>query len=202
MLYALLMLGVLPLAFLSDGSDVEPENDSEDEVVELPADETDDWLENVFSDTTGDTDSDDSNDVLQPIDEIDIADGDNDDLDPGTILEPIIEDDDLTLSNGEEGEILEPIEEDDLPNSDETIAGTLPFTDGTAEVADFNSHKDILCVYLNNATEVEEGEVEVLPSANGEDSEVFVNGKLAAVLKNVNDATAENIYLMQNLIAA
>jgi len=201
-LYALLLLGVLPLAFLSDGSDSEPETDSDDEVFELPADGTDDWLEDVFADTTDDADREDTDDVLQPIDEDDIADGDSDDLDPDTILEPLIEDDDLTPSDGEEGEILEPIDEDDLPNSDETVAGVLPFTNGTAEVVDFDSHEDILCVYLNNATEVEEGEVEVLASANGEDSEVYVNGKLAAVLKNVTDATAENILLMQNSIAA
>lgn len=202
MLYALLLLGVLPLAFLSDGSDAEPENDSEDEVVELPTDETDDWLEDVFADTTGDSDSEDSDDVLQPIDEDDIADDDGGDAEPDNSLDPLIEDDDPTPSDGEEGEILEPIDEDDVPINEETIVGALPFTNGTVEVADFDRHEDILCIYLNNATEVEEGEVEVLPSMNGEDSEVYVNGKLAAVLKNVTDATAENILLMQNLIAA
>ncbi|MGR3660382.1 MAG: hypothetical protein ACU0CA_04225 [Paracoccaceae bacterium] len=190
------------MAFLPDGSEGEPETESEEDIVDQPTDETGDWLEEVFADTSDDTEDNDAEDILLPIDVDDVAEGDSDDTDPEDILEPIIEDDIPTVSDGDEGEILEPIDEDDVQNTDDTVVEVASSVDGPEEVENFDSREDVLCIYLNNATEIEEGDVAVFPSKNGEDSKVYVNGKLVAVLKNVNDATAENIFLMQNLMAA
>ncbi len=64
-----------------------------------------------------------------------------------------------------------------------------------AEVTDFEPGEDFLRIELNPDTTYGEVELEVQPSPDGQDGEVYVNGQLVALLQGAPTATSANVYV-------
>jgi hypothetical protein len=213
MIYAILLLGLLPLAllpdFLSSGSDdpePEPEAAGADEGQgdllleagfglapagpgdaandgELPGDDETPGGSGGMGQAGGAT--------LLPVDE---ADSPGTAPPPGGILPPLDEDD--QPGEGAGGEVpLGPVIEIDSEaeniwlNVDE-FAGA-----SHAEVTRFEPGRDVLHIGFMEAPEGDGPELSVMPSEDGNDALVLVDGVLIAVLRNAAGATAEDVHL-------
>ena len=189
MLYAVLLLGLLPLALFPDGSEVEPEEESGDNIADEVIAGPGDLLEETGDDPTDESaDDTDLDDVLQPSDEIDVSDGT--DEDPDDILAPVDEDDGLTPSDGEEGDILEPVDEDDVAVPANALDFEKPNGSNIEDIEAFDVTSDILCLYLDDDTE---SIVSANLSDDGEDTEIYLGNELVAVLRGVTDPTQVEI---------
>ncbi|MGJ8585686.1 MAG: hypothetical protein ACSHXD_16465 [Marinosulfonomonas sp.] len=177
-IYAILLLGLLPLAMLP-GNEVPPPDDEPD-----PAD-------------------DDSTDPPG-----DLLDSHGDGPDPSTHedgLDPTIEDD---VPNDPDQPVVEglgPTNDDDAPPDPGTdpVAGLDPTVEDdtvieTAEpfqIDGFDPEVDTLNIVMSEPNSDEVGDVSVEPNEEGTDSEIYVDHVLVAVLKGVTHATEENVLI-------
>lgn len=205
MIYALLLLGLLPLALFPDGTPVEtgddPDasqgDDSSKGVGDLLDDPADDLLDDPDETEPG---TDPGGDPIDPNIEDDVA--TDEDPDPDDILPPVIDDDLPTPSDGAEGEILDPVDQDDVETDVGEIIATL--LDGPAavpvEIKDFDVGEDVLCLCLNPEVATDNPEIVMQTSDDGEDAEVYAGGALVAVLKGTPNATLADIHTQEGVI--
>ncbi len=210
---AILLLGLLPLAFLPDflGSDSEGDDENSEDLDSSSG--SGDLLDDGGNSGDG---SHWSPDILNPVVEDDFD--DDDDPDEDNILAPVDGDDDATPSDGEEGDVLAPIVEDDVANrSGEAEENTLTFSSDLdantkAEYSDnllvakgvdqepvnienFQAGEDVLFISVDPGDDKEALEVVTKPSDNGQDGLVFVGGKLVAVIEDTPNASAQDIVI-------
>jgi hypothetical protein len=179
MLYAVLLLGLLPLALFSDGSDAEPEEASGDSFADDTAQRPGDLLDEDEDDTPDETDPDA---VLQPSDEIDFSDGDGED--PDDVLDPVDVDDDYTPSDGAEGDILDPVDEDDVADALEGHDVNQQDISKVTQIDAFDVTSDVLCLFLDDEPDTL---VSAKTSDDGKDTEVYLGPDLVAIVKGVSD---------------
>ena len=173
MIYAILLLGLLPLAMLpgndipatnEDGPDAgEDEKTAPSEDLLDPPDEGDEGLDPTIED-------DEPPEPDQPV-----VEG----------LDPTI-DDDKASDPGIDPEIgLDPTIEDDSPGDTAEIF----------EVAGFDTERDCLNIVMAEADWDDVGDISVEPNADGNDSEVYIGQVLVAVFKGVPDATEDHVVI-------
>lgn len=168
-IYAILLLGLLPLAMLPGNEaptpDDEPDPD-EDDAAGPPGDllgSHEDGLDpTIEDDVPGDPD--------QPV-----VEG----------LGPTIDDDAPPDPGTDPVAVLDPTIEDDSPS--ETAE---PF-----QIDGFDPEVDTLNIVMSEPNSDEVGEVSVEPNEEGTDSEIYVDQVLVAVLKGVANATEENVLI-------
>lgn len=203
MIYAILLLGLLPLAFLPDflssGSD-DPEPEPE---AAGTGEGQGDLLEEAgfvgASAGQGDADEEggavgmgqESGTTLLPVDEEDT---------PGTappsggILSPLDEDDQPGDAAGGEvplGPVIEiDSEAEDIWLNVDEFAGA-----SYAEITRFDPGRDVLHLGFMEAPEGEGPELAVTPSEDGRDALVHLDGVLVAVLRNAPGATIDDIHI-------
>lgn len=179
MLYAVLLLGLLPLALFSDGSESEPEEGTGDSTADDVTEGSGDLLDEI-DDTP--PDQIDPDEVLQPSDEIDVAHGGGED--PEDVIYPVDVDDAETPSDGKEGGILDPTDEDDVATPLGTIEIEKLDSSRVTQIETFDVASDVLCLFLDNDPETD---VSTRASADGEDTEVYLGQDLVAVVRGVSD---------------
>lgn len=190
---AWLLLILVPLAFLPDMADSDPEEDHDEPV-------TPDVLGGIGGSLidpsggfggvgTGVTD------ILSPVLDDDVPDDGTQTPDPGSVLSPVIEDDSPTPSDGGEGEILLPIVENDSDLAVSRQASEQDIGQGFASIDDFQVGQDVLHVALDAVEDGVPGNADVRPSDNGRDGLVFVDGHLVAVLRDAPDVMARDIFV-------
>ncbi|PHQ93862.1 MAG: hypothetical protein COB40_13425 [Marinosulfonomonas sp.] len=216
---AILLLGLLPLAFMPDflGSDSDDQDENSDQQDPTTG------VGNLLEEGGGNSDGANNwmPDILTPIDEDDIDDDDTQNPDENTILEPVIDDDEATPSDGEEGEVLKPVIEDDVAVS--TRASDDPITPsanddseadevvpnpqsnsqqpgddagrGPANIENFQVGQDVLTVSVDPDEDDGSLDLDVRPSNNGQDGLVFVGGKLVAIIKDAPNASAQDVFI-------
>jgi len=166
MVYALLLLGLLPAVFLPDFGTSEEDEDAQ-EPDQYPQPETDlisqllergdqDTLDPVIEDDTETGDGADPADPLLPVIEDDIS----------TVLEPIIEDDSPNdTPTDPDDEILQPTDEDDIasagapdPDPDDILApiveDDLPADSAVLPSIESDTNSEEFLVYMNENNEV------------------------------------------------
>ncbi len=216
---AILLLGLLPLAFMPDflGSDSDDQDENSDQQDSTTG------SGNLLEEGGGNSDGANNlmPDILTPIDEDDIDDDDTQDPDGNTILEPVIDDDKATPSDGKEGETLQPIIEDEAAVSARTTEDLLtpsvnddseaddgisnpqsnsqqPGQDagrGPANIENFQVGQDVLTVSVDPDEDDGSLDLDVRPSGNGQDGLVFVGGKLVAIIKDAPSASAQDVFI-------
>ena len=146
--------------------------------------------------------SDDQAPILDPVIEDDQPDTGDQEPDPDDILAPVVEDDLATPSDGQEGEILDPVIEDESEPDIVWVESDEHADNVHAEIAGFQIGEDILQISRSPDVAQDQTEVTVVQSDDGEDSLVFVDEHLVAVLKGVASATVEDVYVDSNWLAA
>ena len=211
----LLLLALLPLAFFpdllfGDSDEADTETNSDPALASAgsllgDSDVAHDYQVSVVSlldAHSSDTSSDDTEAILEPVIKDDQPDTGGPEPDPDDILAPVVEDDAATPSDGQEGEILEPVIEDDSEPDIVWVESDEHADDVHAEVEGFQIGEDILQISLCPDTAQDQTEVTVVQSEDGEDSLVFVDEHLVAVLKGVASATVADVYVDTNWLAA
>lgn len=212
---AILLLGLLPLAFLPDFLDSNSEGDDENSEDLDSSSGPGDLLDEGGGSGDG---SHWSPDILNPVVEDDFDENDDDDPDEDSILAPVDGDDDATPSDGEEGDVLAPIVEDDVANrageaeenaptfSSDLDANTkAEYSDNLLDakgvdqepvnIENFQAGEDVLFISVDPEDDKEALEVATKPSDNGQDGLVFVGGKLVAVIEDTPNASAQDIII-------
>jgi len=146
--------------------------------------------------------SEDEAAALDPVIEDDQPDTGGQEPDPDDILAPVVEDDAATPSDGQEGDILDPVIEDDSEPDITWVASDEHADEVHAEIEGFQIGEDILQISLSPDVAKDQTEVTVVQSDDGEDSLVFVDENLVAVLKGVVNATVADVYVDTNWVAA
>ncbi len=222
---ALLLLALLPLAFLPDfgDGDTDKSGDGVDLVPPVigpvigPAigDETLDGGTGLLDDPPVDDpgqdmapgadlpeDPEDGLDILAPNYEDDPPDAGDQNPDPDNVLAPVNEDDVATPPIGDEGDILLPV--DQINSDNDTI--WINFNDdaglGYSEIEDFQSGHDVLHVLIEPNAVFGALDVDILLGENGLDSHVFVEQKLVAILKGAPNATPADVIVEIGVVAA
>lgn len=189
MALGLLFLGLLPLIFLPEmiSSDVSEDDETEDEeVVETTSNSLldepvgTDVLDPIIEDD--DTSFQETDEVLQPVIDIDTA--NPTEPDPDDVLPPTIE---IDLGSDEIAEdVIAPV--DDIDSEDthwvnyDEATGT-----GYAEISDFDTGIDVLKITMSGDAAETGTDVSVEPSVTGLDSEIYVGDTLVAVLIGAMD---------------
>ncbi|MEE9427206.1 MAG: hypothetical protein V3V25_03565 [Paracoccaceae bacterium] len=101
-------------------------------------------------------------------------------------------------TDGASDDTLSPIF--DTANEDTTQDDSSSEGEQPMEFADFEIGEDILLVTM--AADADEVDLDVSPSDDGADGNVFVDNKLVAVLMGVPDATPEDVFLAASRVAA
>ncbi len=208
MIYAILLLGLLPLAFLPDFLSSGPEEPEEEPEPATAGEEQGDMLEEAgfvgASAGQGDTGEEDgavgmesadmgqeSGTTLLPVDE---ADTPGTAPPPGDILSPLDEDDQPGDAAGGEvalGPVIEiDSEAEDIWLNVDEFAGA-----SYAEITRFDPGRDVLHLGFMEPPEGEGPELAVTPSEDGQDALVHVDGVLVAVLRNAPGATIDDIHI-------
>lgn len=212
MVYALLFLGLLPLALL--GGSLPASDTEDDDVPEADAEASEpeaagagDLLDYVARDPVDAAEGRD----LALTDEAPVAD------DPGAALLPVTEDDlpqegepvarELVLApnlsdeppvEGEEvtaADVLQPVQDPgpDLSLNPEPAEAEVVEETGTpVEIDDFRSGTEVLQITLDSGF-ADDATVSVAPSADGQDGVVSVNGVPVAILKGAPEASTADI---------
>lgn len=211
---AILLLGLLPLAFLPDFLDSDSEGDDDTDNLDSSSG-SGDLLDEGGGPGEG---SQWSPDILNPVVEDDFDDDIDDDPDEDSILSPVDGDDDVTPSDGEEGDVLAPIVEDDVASrSGEVEENTLTLSDDLdakseteyldhqldargfdqepENIENFQIGEDVLFISVDPEDDEETLEVVTKPSNDGKDGLVFIGGKLAAVIEDAPNASAQDIII-------
>ena len=168
---ALLLLTLLPLAFLPEFDMDEDDEAGGSEMPEFAGGLTDPLAPLI------------ADDVLDP-----------DATDPeGEILQPQEDTADEPTFDPVSGDPLVPV--DTIDTLDGTIQ--LDFEDvtgaGYAEIQNFDASADVLEVYIEAGSVQGALDVDVVPSPDGQDAMVYVEGQLLAVLKSAATASAANV---------
>lgn len=194
MLYAFLLLGLLPLALFPDGSESsDAESETDDTVAEDSITDIGDILDEIDSDPEQE---DESDEILQPSDENDTPDHENED--PEDVLPPVIEDDVGSPSDGEEGDVLEPVDEPDFAGLEADINGEGTANYSVVEIEEFDVEVDVLCVFVDEKSDVNEDSLSIKATNDGKDSEVFVEEKLIAILRGVSATEQPEINILNS----
>lgn len=221
MIYALLLLGLLPVVFLpepavdseEESDDLEPIFDASTDMFDEPEDSV---LEPVIEDDVSSDTDDPNSDPLDPIVEDDFDatldpviedDLPSDTIDPDDVLAPVIEDDVATIDKPDPDEILAPVIEDDVAGDDTglapiieddaipTSAMMLATVSEPALVEEFDAKQDVLVVQLEPGLSDGPLDVETEPSADGEDTLVYIDDILVATLEGAADVDPTRIYV-------
>lgn len=204
---ALLLLALLPLAFLPDFLDSDSDDDGasdppvNDDVVGEVSSLLDGLDEDVPPEDEAEPVDEPESDVLEPVIEDDLP-GDGEDPDPEDVLAPVIEDDVATPPDADEGDVLLPV--DQIESDANTI--WINFNDdaglGYSEIADFQAGQDVLHVLIEPDAVIGQLDVELVKSESGLDSLVYVEQQLVAVLVNSPDVTLADVIVETGVIAA
>jgi len=133
---------------------------------------------------------DDAN-ILQPVNQIDLTDPGTSDPDPGSVLQPV---NSIDVASGQDvpaETVLAPVDQIDTETAWVDIGGTAG--DGHAEIDDFQIGRDLLHISVNPDVVKGPVDVNVSTSADGQDSDVFIEKQLIAVLRGVPDATQSDV---------
>lgn len=189
---AWVLLILLPFAFLPDiaGSDQDDDEASDD--AEAPQNSA-----SLLTPASFGPAPDDHTpiDILDPIYDDDIADDGTQNPDPDLIVEPTIEDDSPTPPDSEEGDVLAPIVEDDLKMGSVMPPSEPALALGPEEIENFEVGQDILYISVDETDDEKPLEIKVKPSNHGQDSLVFVDKHLVAVLKDAPNANAQDVVI-------
>ena len=71
-----------------------------------------------------------------------------------------------------------------------------------AEIEAFDDHADVLCVYQNETSQADSDSVSIKITDDGKDSEVYVEGKLVAVVRDIGGSVGPEINIVNGLAAA
>jgi len=207
---ALLLLGLLPLAFLPDFLDTDSDDDRASEpppINDDAAGETGSLLDGFDEDLPPEDEAGPvdelEGDILEPVIEDDLP-GDGEDPDPEDVLAPVIEDDVATPPDVDEGDVLLPV--DQIESDADAI--WINFNDdaglGYSEIADFQAGQDVLHVLIEPDAVIGQldVDVDVVKSESGLDSLVYVEQQLVAVLVNSPDVTLADVIVETGVIAA
>jgi hypothetical protein len=137
----------------------------------------------------------DGGNTLQPVNEIDQADAGTQNVDPGAVLQPV---DQIDVGPGQDASgdtVLTPV--NPIDTAADEVWVNYDDVDGTghAEIDDFKPGEDVLQLSVSANRVSGAPEVQVTPSADGQDGLVFVEKQLMVVLKGAAGASADDIRL-------
>ncbi len=131
--------------------------------------------------------------ILTPVDEDDMPDDGNQNPDPGDILQPVIEADIQTPSDGNQGDVILPV--DQIETDADNI--WIDFDDdaglGYSEIEDFQAGQDVLHILIDPKSVMGDLDLKVKLADNGLDSKVYLEQQLVAILKGAATATTSDI---------
>ena len=214
--FAFLLLGLLPLAFMSESA---PADDAEEEAQDTPPpadnmplpgndaepDDTsasDDLLLMLDQDPgqdepPADDEAATEGDVLAPLIEDDQDSGNAEDPDPETILAPVDEPD---VPGGgvppDPEDVLLPVDDIDTESGDAWLNLAEDTGIGYSEITGFQPGQDVLQISLPSGETVLPA-VRIELAENEEDSLVFVGDDLVAVLKGAGLVSSADVMLTQ-----
>lgn len=149
-------------------------------------------------------DTDDSDDGSDTGSDDDVADGTDDDTDTEDGNDDVA---DTSDSDGDDVPDTSDSEGENDGSADEDDDAQLVCIDAdgdttVAEVADFNLGEDVLSISMNPDAVDGELNIDVQNSADGEDSMVYVEEELMAILRGTPNATAEDVMVSLIKMAA
>lgn len=165
----LLIMGLLPLAIL-------PEI-----MASSDEDETDDQPDQMAPD------------ILQPVIGDDFADPDAEPVDPDLILQPEPDGPDTPGGQTPDSDPLPPVTEIEAENGTLSLDFEEVTASGYVEIENFDSEADILTILIEQGSLQGGADLEVVPAADPDDVEIWLEGQLVALLKNAADADESNV---------
>lgn len=135
--------------------------------------------------------SPDDADILQPVNQVDLPDPGTSDADPGSVLQPV---NPIDVASGQDvpaETVLAPVDQIDTGTAWVDVGGAVG--DDLAEIDDFQIGRDVLHISVNPDLVKGPVDVNVSTSADGQDSDVFIEKQLIAVLRGVPDATQSDV---------
>ncbi len=216
MIYAILLLGLLPLAFLPDFLSSGSEGPEADPEPAGAGEGQGDMLEEAgFGGTPagpGNGLGEGGTSGMGPEDSGQEGAGHGPESGATTLLP--VDEQDAPGTAPPAGGILPPLDEDDLPGDaagNEASLGPVIEIDSEAEdiwlnvdefagashaeITRFDPGRDVLHLGFMEAPEGDAPEISVMPSEDGNDSLVYLDGVLIAVLRNAPGATADDIHV-------
>ncbi len=202
---AWVLLGLLPLALLPDfaahaGDADDPADDGGAVGGDAPERDADDGppsegdLVHDDANTGGnDDDNTQSDGVLLPLDETDLPDDGTDPVEPGSVLQPVNEDDAGPDTGDDLPDALLPVDQIDPQNQvvevDFEDDGGIAYT----EIEHFETGQDTLVISIEPGSITGPLDLSVTPAPGGHDSLVYLEGRLVAVLKDAPDAGVQDV---------
>ena len=185
--FALLLLGLVPLAFLPDiFSDSQTETDEADTSQPSPMPPDAD-----FGDLLADPAA-----PIAPTIQDDVLDPDAQDPPAEIVLQPLPDAADNPDFAPENGTPVQPVDHMDPTNSTVRLDFEDVIATGYAEIDHFDPEVDILEVIIEQ-TSIDNGlDALVTPTADGEDARVYIEGQLFAVLTGAPEATLDNLNIV------
>lgn len=188
--FAVLLLALLPMAFLPDflESDKDDKDQSADDLDRL----TD------FGDGSGEGDDHWPSDILSPVYQDDVDDHGSVAVDEENVLSPIVEDDEATPPDENTGEVLLPIDADDSETDtppEETRTFELNITGEPVHIEGFQVGADVLHVVIDPPEDNVIPETNVELSNNGQNCLVFVGKHLVAIIKDAPNVLAQDVLI-------
>ena len=185
--FALLLLGLVPLAFLPDiFSDSQTETDEADTSQPAPMPPDGDF---------GDLLADPAVPIAPTIQD-DVLDPDAQDPPAEIVLQPLPDAADNPDFAPENGTPVQPVDHMDPTNSTVRLDFEDVIATGYAEIDHFDPEVDILEVIIEQ-TSIDNGlDALVTPTADGEDARVYIEGQLFAILTGAPEATLDNLNIV------
>ncbi len=110
----------------------------------------------------------------------------------GSVLTPVA--DETGLAEQAPGAVLSPSVDDSRTTESFWLYSTAGSQTDVADITDFLSGEDVLRISLNPAA-IDSGNVSVLPSGDGEDALVTIDGKVIAILRGAPEATLRDVFV-------